>query len=136
MNTTLILIVFISAIIMAFLQEFIRIGKKIIAIRGIKLWGPLIISSIFVEVYLGELNELFLEMQAGLHRVMFSLTFRMPLEPVISGALAMSLLVIFACLPIWLAHGLVKIKGMPKLVPYVYYVSAALWMMGAFLLVI
>ncbi len=129
-------IVFFASIFLIFSQEFIRSGKKIAAIPGVKLLVPLVMLSWLIEAYEDWGLWLLLWAQAVFHQCIQSMTDLLPFQ---SGGLHLvRIMTIFllACLPSWVFWLRAKWKDSYKLQPCADYFGLAIWITVVFLLII
>lgn len=135
MPITLTLIIVGTAILGLFSQEFIHVFKRIFAIPGVKLFLPLLLVSFIVERYVLWGWKGLTLMQLGLFALKEHLHHLMPFD---RGALFVTqvfILVILANTPIWITRYLTRKKPLSKAILWVYWFSAAVWIMSSILLI-
>ncbi len=132
---SLTIIVFISAIVLAFSQEFTRAVKKALAIPAVKLLIPLALASLLIELYEEWGRWLLLLWRADFHELTQKAAQLLPFQ---AGALQLSRVValfILAGLPTWIFWLRAKRKGLYSLPMFSYYIGAMLWIIAVFLLI-
>ena len=136
MELMLALLVFFSAIILLFANEFERFIQKAVSIPGVKLFVPLIMVSFLIEQYENWCVWFVLECQIQLHNAVQLVVGLLPFQ---LGAVLLSnvlFLFLLACLPmclVWLMEKRHKIFRMPISPSYFGYI---LWIIAAFLLIV
>ena len=132
---TLSFIVLSSAIFILFLDEFIRLFKKIHSIPGVKLLVPLALASLLVVLYEEGHLRFLLWCQEAFHGLIHFLSKFSPFE---KGAVSLTqivLLVVLAVLPIGCFSLKVKLqKHHQPPHAFTYHLGLALWIIGVVLL--
>ena len=102
MLLTLALTVLIGSVFVFFSQEFIRLFKKLMSIRGVKLFLPLVIASCLVEIYEEWGRWLLLRFQLAVHEVIYQLATFVPFDTGAISLIRILYLFILAGLPLWI----------------------------------
>jgi hypothetical protein len=136
MDLMLALLVFSSAIILLFANEFERFIQKTASIPGVKLFVPLILASLLIEQYDNWCVWFVLECRSQLHNALQLVVGLLPFR--LGAVLLSSVLFLFlpACLPmclVWVMEKRHKIFRMPISPSYLGYI---LWIIAAFLLIV
>lgn len=128
-------IVFFSAIVLIFSQEFARMIQKIAAIPGVKLFAPLALGSLIIEYY--ELWFVWFLMWCQLQlRDMISIVHaNMPFQFGALQVIQIILLFVVGCLPAWFVWLMEKRKKLFTPVISPYYAGYILWIIAVFLLI-
>jgi len=135
MLVTLALVVLSSSILVFFLQEFIRLFKKIVAVPGVKLFLPLVFASLLIEIYEGWGLWLLTWCQAELHQFIHLLSRLAPFERGAVSLMRIVYLFTMASLPVWCFLLKSKLQGRcPSPHMSIYLLGLALWIIGVILL--
>ena len=135
MSITLVLIVLVSAIVMFFSQEFSALFKKIGKIKGIVLIVPLFIASWLILLFDEWTRQGVYYSSSLLNKTASFIARFIPFE---KSALLLSQIILLTFLsvaPILLLEWHLRRKYY-KEYPFPYLLSAFIWFIGAFLLVI
>jgi hypothetical protein len=136
MMLSLAMIVFPSAILLLFAQEFARLTRKLLAIPGVKLLLPILLASCLIEIYQDWEQWVLLYTQAKFHNWVQMTGERMPFQAGAQHLIRVASLFILPCLPISLFWVEVKRKGEHTLPAVSYYLSAMLWLVAASVLIV
>ena len=135
MFVSLTMVVFISALLLAFSQELSRFVKKMADIPGMKLLAPLAFASLLIEIYYGWCNGLLLLLCAGLNRIIQNTAALLPFQMGSLFLIRVVFLFLLVNLPVWIVwlNAQRTKKNSSSLFPY--YLSAVLWLIAVFLLI-
>ncbi len=135
MLVTIALVVLCSSIVVFFSEEFISLFKKMLAIPGVKLLLPLVIASLFVEMYESWGLWVLARCQAALHQVIYLLSRLVPFETGSVSLMRIVYLFIIASLPVWCFLLKSRLQGRRYPVhPFTYHLGLVLWVMAVILL--
>lgn len=131
---TLVLLVCIAAIFCFFSQEFMRLFKKILAVKGVLLLLPLALASWFVFNY-EHLVLLFLYyVRDVLNHINNFLTGLMPSTPYTTAIILIVLLTAISVAPVLLMN-IWYYKKTYKPAPHPYLISTLIWIISSILLI-
>lgn len=120
---------------MLFSQEFGRMLKKIFAIKGTKLFLPLIVASYIIEIFEEEFRWLLIFCANALHDMMQSTTLMLSFQGSLHLVQILTLYLI-ASLPVWLVWLNVRKKTISTVPMITYYLGTAFWIVTAFLIIV
>ena len=129
------LLVFLSAIVLLFSQEFTRMIQKAAAIMGVKLFVPLIFVSLTIEYYEYWCTWFLLWCQVQLREAILLVSTMLPFQLGAIPFIKISLLFIFASLPACFFWLMKKRKRELRLTISPYYFGYILWIITVFLLI-
>lgn len=131
---TLASVVFFSAIFLLFWQEFGRFLGKLFAIKGVKLFFPLIVASCCIESYAEELRSALLILSYALYEVMYKASLLLPFQ---AGLSVVEILFLFliASLPVWLAWFQIRRNPLSSIPRFSYYIGFVLWIVTVSLMI-
>ncbi len=136
MIVTLALVVFCSSIVAFFSQEFIRMFKKLFSIPGVKLFLPLAIASLLIEMH-EEFGFWVLTWgQLQLHRIINAVARFLPFD---TGSVLLVRIVFLFCLailPVLVFRFGVKKKGRAQPDVVSYWSGLVLWIIAVILLTV
>lgn len=132
---TLAAVVFFAAIITFFSQEFIRVFKKIFAIKGAKLLIPLAVASWFMYSYDYLALAAISYYREALNAVATFLTDIIPLGSASSYVAFILLLTIISVVPVFVLDWFHRKKNY-KPYPFPYTTSSLIWIINALILII
>lgn len=135
MLLTLALVIFSAAILILFSQEFIRIFKKIFAIKGAKLVLPLFIGSLLAVNF----EELFLLViyyfRGTLNAIVVFITQIIPFEKGAYSIVLIMILTLISVAPVFL-FDMYTVKKTYKHYEYPYLTSTLIWIVSALVFVV
>lgn len=134
MILTIALVVLFAAIVVFFSQEFTNFFKKLASIPGVLLLVPLLIASWVVEVYEAWGHWFIIITEALLHQAAAGLSALLPFEKGALTVVYVSLLFLFAGMPVWLTQ-IKNIKKGGRKPELAYWIGAMLWIIGVILIV-
>ncbi|BCA96311.1 hypothetical protein TUM19329_26720 [Legionella antarctica] len=132
---TLAAVVFCAAIFVFFSQEFIRVFKKIFAIKGAILILPLVVASCVVYNFNDLVYLVIYYYRDVLHAMLSFLTWIIPFGQVSSSVASIILLTLISTVPVFLLDWYLRRKTY-KPYPYPYLTSTLIWLVSAFILII
>ncbi|KTD50177.1 hypothetical protein Lqui_1502 [Legionella quinlivanii] len=127
MLLTLALVVFCSAIIVFFAEEFGGVAKKIFAIPGVKLILPLLIASSIVALYEDWIVWILLINKYAFHSAMSSIASLFPFEQFAAETVQILFLLILTLVPPFIFITLRKRKTILPF-PYTWLICLLLWL--------
>ncbi len=130
------LIIVISAVFLAFSQEFIQMVRKIASKPAMMLLLPLVLASWLIEIYEQWGRWLLLWCRAHLHLIINRTAQLLPFQ---TGSLLLIRIVslfLLACFPAWLFWFKAKYKGEIEPPVFVFYFGVMLWIVAVFLLLV
>lgn len=135
MLLTLALVVFLSAIMVLFSQEFIRIFKGIFAIRGAKLILPLAFASWLVCLFDYPLLWAVYYYREFLAAAANALAYFIPFKTAALPVAKIILITSLAVIPVFLLDWIVRQKTYGAY-RYVYLTSTLIWIISAFVMLV
>lgn len=137
-NTAMLLsftiVVFFSAILLAFAHEFSLISQKVSSIFLVKLLLPLIVMSWLIERYEHFLNELLRLFQDDFNKIIQHTAAFLPFQTGSLYLIRVAYLIVIACFPVWMFWLNAKRKKKYGFPLFPYYLGTVLWIVAAFLL--
>lgn len=127
-------IVFFAAIILIFSQEFGRMLKKIFAIKGAKLFLPLIMASWLIELFEEDICWGLLWLSETLYGFINKIASFIPFTFGYYIAQILSLIIVTS-IPVGVAWFERRNKPISKVPRSAYYVSGVFWLVTVFLII-
>ena len=129
------LIVSVTAFSLMFMQELTGIFKKIVAIPGVVLLGPLLLASWIIEAYEDIWEWLAWTWQYEIQTMLAHIASVLPFQMGIMHKIKIVLLCIFAVISPMVIWGIERYKGRYTLPPIASYIGLVTWVIALFLLI-
>ena len=133
---SLTLIIFISAIVLLFAQEFTLFTRKLADIPSIKLLVPLAFASWITVIFEDWISWLLLYAQVKLNNLIQYISGILPFVTGAMDLVSIVLLCFMACLPVTVFWFDARRRGLYDIPVVSYYLSALLWSLASFLLIV
>jgi hypothetical protein len=136
MLLTLALVVLLASCVAFFSKELMNVGNKIHAIPGLKLLLPLLLASLFIELFEDWARLLFFWSQTLVHRFLAAIAAVLPFKSWNIAIVHIAALFIFSCSPLWLRKYRERRTGQRRPPDATHRLAAILWVVASILLLV
>ena len=133
---TLAIVVILSSIVVAFVDEFVVFFKYIFSITGMLLLLPLLLASLFIEIYDEWGSWILLSFQNGVHHMVDGVLRFIPFQFGAMFIVYVLYLLLVTAVPFIIFQCVFKSRMKRTPSPFVHYIAMVLWCFSALMLVV
>lgn len=133
---SLALLIVVMAVVIAFVDEFGGVFKKMTSIGFVRLFIPIIVASLIVLQYEHTILGLLLKLREGLLSVVQMIVLGIPFGTPRLGMRLAQMIVLFLipCVPLWCFWAYKRYRKLSEIWPYAGWVGCVAWLSGAILI--